>query len=131
MGRMEAWAEIIPFAPRELEPWLLDFEWSLEKLEALDLPVDEIPLAELAWLLDLPFWRGEGLFEVRPLDVVSGPQLERTNAADLSEPLYVTRRHGRLIVLDGLHRLLKAARAREATVHVRELPADALQQIAA
>jgi len=128
---VEAWAEIVPFAPPELRPWLLDFEWSVEKLQALELPVDEVPLGELAWLLDLPFWRGDGLFEVRPLDVVSGPQLDRTNAADLSEPLHVTRRNGRLVVLDGLHRLLKAARSREATVRVREVPADALHQIAA
>ena len=128
---MEPWSETAPCAPPELEPWLLDFEWSLEKLQALELPVAEIPVGELAWLLDLPFWRGEGVYEVRPLDVVSGPQLERTNAADLSKPLHVTRRNGRLVVLDGLHRLLKAARAREETVRVREVPADALHRIAA
>jgi hypothetical protein len=45
--------------------------------------------------------------------------------------LHVTRRNGRLVVLDGLHRLLKAARAREETVRVREVPADALHRIAA
>lgn len=128
---METWAEILPFAPPELEPWLPETAWSEEKLWALDLPVVEIAIAELAWMLDLPCWRGEGVFEVRPLDVVAGPELERTNAADLSLPLYVTPRNGRLVVLDGLHRLLKAARARQETIFVRVVPADALEQIAA
>jgi hypothetical protein len=124
-------AEILPFVHPELEPWALDFEWSSEKLSALDLPVREVPLAELAWMLDLPCWSSESGLLIRPLDVVSGRELERTNAADLSEPLHVTRRNGRLVVLDGLHRLLKAARARQESVRVREVPAEALEQIAA
>jgi hypothetical protein len=117
--------------PPELEPWLVDFECPDEQLLALDLPEREIPLAEVAWLLDLPFWHGEQAFQVRPLDVVSGAELERTNDADLSKPLHVTRRNDRLVVLDGLHQVLKAARTREPTIRVREVPADTLQQLTA
>ena len=120
-----------PAVPPELEPWLPDFPCSPRELRALDLPVREVPIGELAWMLDLPCWPGHGAFEVRPLDVVDGPQLERTNAADLSQPLLVTRRNGRLVVLDGLYGLLKAARARKSTVRVREVPPDALRRIAA
>ncbi len=116
--------------PPELEPWLLPFDCSEEELRALDLPEREIPLAEVAWLLDLPFWPGDRPYGVRPLDVVSGAELDRTNAADLSQPLHVTRRHDRLVVLDGLHRLLKAARAQEPTVRIREVPATALYELA-
>jgi hypothetical protein len=128
---VETWAEILPFAPPELEPWLPDVAWTDEKLDALDLPVVEIAIAELAWMLDLPCWRGEALFEIRPLDVVDGPELDRTNAADLSRPLYVTPRNGRLVVLDGLHRLLKAARARQETICVKVVSSDVLEQLAA
>jgi hypothetical protein len=117
--------------PPELAPWLPELPWSREELQALDLPIRDVPIGELAWMLDLPCWPGGDAFEIRPLDVVDGPQLERTNAADLSQPLLVTRRHGRLVVLDGLHGLLKAARARRSTVRVREVPPDALRRIAA
>jgi len=130
---MERWSDIGPPVPRELEPWLLDRAWSHDKLRALLLPVNEVEVAELAWLLDLPFWPDdEGTpFRLRPIDVTGGPQLELVEAAELSEPLDATFLHGRLVVLDGLHRLLRAARVGRRTLPVRIVPPEALTLIAA
>jgi hypothetical protein len=130
---VETWGEVRQFVPRELEPWLLQHDWSPEKLRSLLLPVTEIELAELAWLLDLPFWRDdEGTaFRVRPIDVTGGWHLDRVASADLASPLDVTMLHGRFVVLDGLHRLLKAARVGRRTLPARIVPPEALRLIAA
>ena len=51
--------------------------------------------------------------------------------ADLAHALDVTLRDGRWVVLDGVHRLLKAVALGEAIVPVRKVPADSLPLIAA
>ena len=47
-----------------------------------------------------------------------------------SRPLHVAARHNRLIVLDGIHRLLKATWLGHSTVRVVEVPERALRKIA-
>jgi len=56
---------------------------------------------------------------------VSAGHEHRIADADLDRPLDVTSRHGRWVVLDGLHRLSKAERAGLAAVPVRTVPARA------
>lgn len=113
--------EVFDLAPPELRRWLMDFEWSAEKLWRLPLPQRELAVSELEWILELPWWKGEGddaYFQVRPLDVLDGWHEARVAAADLSWPLHVIRRQGRWVVLDGIHRLLKAKRLGFETVRV-------------
>ena len=101
--------------PDELRGVLLDFHWDVRRLHALpDLPTARVPAADLAWHLDLPFWSAGGKpFQVAPRRVAAEPdtyaeQYARTLAADLAHPVHATERGGRLTVLDGVHRLLKA-----------------------
>jgi hypothetical protein len=133
MDVMETWADVVALAPAELRPWLLDVEWSRERLWALPLPERELPIGELLWLLDLPWWRGEDgrVFSVRPSDVRAGPHLVRAAEADLALPLHVTERHARWVILDGMHRLLRAHQLGWRIVRVRVVPTDALAYIAA
>jgi hypothetical protein len=69
---------------------------------------------DLRWQLDAKVWSNYGTpLHVSPSEVRRDPQrfathYERAMAADLSYPLYVTRWNGRLTILDGMHRLLKA-----------------------
>jgi hypothetical protein len=130
--RVETWADVISLAPAELRPWLVDFEWSRDKLWALSLEEREVNVAELVWLLELPWWRGAGgrVFTVRPIDVTTGPHYERTAAAYLSRPLHAIERHGRLVLLDGIHRLLKATWLGSSSVRVLVVPIDARLEIA-
>jgi hypothetical protein len=79
------------------------------------MSVIELDLGEVAWMLDLPCWEDEH-GRVRPLDVISGPHLELVEQADLSEPIEVQWQDDRYVVVDGLHRVLKAARERRRTV---------------
>ncbi len=55
-------------------------------------PILSIPISRLVWVLDY-------------VEVVDDPRIE---AADISVPILVTFSRGKELVIDGLHRLLKA-----------------------
>lgn len=123
--------------PPELYDVILDFHWDLALLHSLDLPVVELRVAELAWHLQLPFWLRDGRpFQVTPLEVAADPELHaeqyaRTLAADLRYPLDVVRRiDGRITILDGVHRLLRAHLNGLESVQARILEWDAVDSIA-
>lgn len=104
-------AKEIPKMHRELG---FDFWWDRRKLWAIDLPIVEMPVKDLAWHLTHPFWSeaGEPL-AVSPLDVAESPdehqeQFQRTMSADLAYPINVIYLKGRWLIMDGYHRLLKA-----------------------
>jgi hypothetical protein len=86
---VETFVDVLSQAPSELRPWLLDFEWSREKLWSLPIEESEMSTQQLAWLLELPWWRGTGgqVFTVRPIDVTAGPRYQRTTQADLSRDI--------------------------------------------
>ena len=112
--------------PDALRDVILDFHWDLDRLHALQLPERELSLEELRWLLELPFWAVDGRpFRVTPASVAANPESHRdqwlrTMASDLRFPLdcYLGP-GGRVTVLDGVHRLLKASVLGCRTVRVR------------
>jgi len=123
--------------PPALRGVLLDFAWESERLWALDLPVEELRVADSIWLLDLPFWREEGRwFVVTPNQVRARPdryveQWARMLRADLDTAVHITERHGRTVILDGIHRLLKADLLGRNSIPGRRVPSSALPLIAA
>ena len=80
------------------------------------------------WHLDLPFWRHDGKpFQVTPGQVKADPvryeeHYRRTLAADIGCPLDLTTRNHRWVILDGVHRLLKADLLGLSHVPVRRVP---------
>lgn len=135
-------ARLLPFPllaerPSALEGVILDFHWDLERLHALALPEREVPTSTLRWHLELPFWAAGGLpFQVSPAEVAADPekhphQWKRTLDADLTYALdtYVGEK-GDLIILDGVHRLLKADVEGPPTVRVRAMEPDQFSAIA-
>lgn len=111
-------------APPELQDVLYGFWWDHAKLHALKLPTGMITLESLRWHLDLPYWQHNGQpFQVTPREVLKFPEMypdeyERTMATDLSYPIIVRQNAERTLILDGVHRLLKAV-----IEHKTELPA--------
>ena len=101
--------------PAALRGWLLPIDWDRERLWALDLPYRRLELEELHWHLELPWWsRGGVWFQVIPKDFLADPRAhpehaDRVANADLSYPLHVVFRRQRRLILDGIHRLAKAA----------------------
>lgn len=100
--------------PAELHDVFPPHRWTLEKLWALDVRVEPVEVADLAWMFDLPLWQLDGeRFKVTPNQVAATPMnyrphYQRVMDADLDYPIHVVAYRGRLVVLDGIHRLLKA-----------------------
>ncbi len=123
--------------PAELRDVIVDFHFDIERLHALDLPARTVATTELAWHLDLPFWPAQGIpFKVTPSTVAAEPdvhqeQWQRTHAADLRYPLDVyLRRDGRIVILDGIHRLLKASLTGRTHMRVRVLAPERFDAVA-
>jgi hypothetical protein len=127
---------LLHLVPTELRGVLLDFVWDADRLRELDLPTRTVPVSDLDWHLDLPFWSVDDLpFQVTPRQVAAeahrfSAQYERTLAADLRFPLDVVERTDRLTILDGVHRLLKAVMIGRDRIAVRVLPWHRVDDIA-
>jgi hypothetical protein len=108
----------------------LDFFWDVRKLWTVDLPVVPMRVRDLEWLLDKPFWKdGPRTLALRPRDVAAHPEhyqadYERALAADLSRPINVINLRGRWVVMDGLHRLLKAWTCGHETILAKQAHAE-------
>lgn len=105
-----------------------DFDWQEEKVWKLRYPIEEIPLKELEWHFEIPFWNTpSGFYDLKPSDVIQFPkkfkeEYERTMKADLSHPIDIMENKGRWVILDGLHRLVKLKILGKKKIQVRKIP---------
>jgi hypothetical protein len=132
---------VLPFplkdlVPAELKPYILDYWWDMDRLHGLRLPVEELPVSELSWHLELPWWQYEGsVFTLRPRQVEQDPdtyaqEYLRTVNADLGQPIIAYRQGGRVVIMDGVHRLLKAAMEGRSTMGVKIFTEALISEIA-
>ncbi|MFC9692194.1 hypothetical protein ACFTSF_26830 [Kribbella sp. NPDC056951] len=128
--------ELVASMPDELRAVFPPTRWQLEKLWALDLKVEPIEVADLVWMFDLPLWHLDGeRFKVTPNQVAETPMnyrphYQRVMDADLELPINLVAYRGRLVVLDGVHRLLKAHFLRRRWVEATIATATQLQSCA-
>jgi len=121
--------------PKIIQEIGFDFGWSEEKVWELNVPTEEMPIDMLAWHFGIPFWSTEcGYYDLKPQEVIDNPQehkkeYERTMRADLKYPIDVMENKGRLLILDGLHRLTKAKIIGIDTVQVRNIPRKYIKDI--
>ncbi|MEJ1969071.1 MAG: hypothetical protein WDN03_10645 [Rhizomicrobium sp.] len=115
-----------------IERYLYAFDWDIEAIWALDLPVEDRLIDDLAWMLELPVWAGpNGPYSLSPMEVLKGPKVHaaeyvRMARADTSHPIDIAFHLDRWVVLDGVHRLLKLYRDGAQLVRVRVVPPEAL-----
>lgn len=106
--------ELVAMMPETLREVFPPYRWQLAKLRELDLKVEPVEIADLVWMFDLPLWQLDGdRFKVTPHQVAETPMnfrahYQRVMDADLDFPINLVAYRGRLVVLDGVHRLLKA-----------------------
>jgi hypothetical protein len=106
--------ELVAMMPEALREVFPPYRWQLAKLWELDLKVEPVEIADLVWMFDLPLWQLESeRFKVTPHQVAETPMnfrahYQRVMDADLDFPINLVAYRGRLVVLDGVHRLLKA-----------------------
>lgn len=111
-----------------------DFDWSEEKVWDLNVPTEEMNINELTWHFDIPFLWEEGVYNLKPQDVINDPEnhkeeYERTMKADLSYPIDIMENKGRWLILDGLHRLMKASILKMNKVQVRKISREYIPNI--
>lgn len=105
-----------------------DFYWDNEKVWKIKAPVTTCPLADLEWHFDIPFlWEGEGTYNLKARDVIEHPEQHREEydrmlRADMTHPIDCMENKGRLVILDGLHRLMNAFVKGSAMVCIRVIP---------
>ena len=111
-----------------------DFNWSEEKVWALDVPIEEMDIKELIWHFDTPFLWEDGVYNLKPQDVLDYPdehkkEYSRTMKSDLIHPIDIMENKGRWLILDGLHRLMKSSILKMQKVRVRKISRDIIPQI--
>lgn len=111
-----------------------DFDWSEPKVWALEVLVEEIDINELTWHFDIPFLWENGVYNLKPQEVIDSPEshkeeYERTMKADTSHPIDIMENKGRWLILDGLHRLVKAHMRGMKKVKVRKIPRERIAEI--
>jgi hypothetical protein len=113
-----------------------DFDWVSLKVWALDEPTVEMNIDDLLWHFDMPFWDKEGTddYNLTPWDVINHPEIEKSHfakvqAADLIYPIDIMENKGRWLILDGLHRLVKAYLEGKKTISVRKIPRSRIPEI--
>lgn len=121
--------------PKIIEEVGFDFDWSEEKVWALDVPVTEMEIDELIWHFNIPFlWWSDDIYNLKPSEVIESPEkyqkeYDRTMESDLSHPIDIMENKGRWLILDGLHRLMKSSILGMEKVNVRIIPRDRIEEI--
>ena len=99
--------------PQSVLEYGFDFDWDEKDVWKLDYPEQEISIEILEWHFDIPFWNWNNEWYVlKPLDVINNPikyksQYDRVMQSDITYPIDVMMNKDRLVILDGLHRLVK------------------------
>lgn len=111
-----------------------DFDWSVEKVWALDIPAEDMNMSELIWHFSIPFLWENGVYNLKPQDVIDNPdkhkdEYVRTMKADLVHPIDIMQNNGRWLILDGLHRLMKSAILEMDRVRIRKIPRERIPDI--
>ncbi len=113
-----------------------DFSWNEKDIWILPIPVSTMPINDLKWHFDIPFWNDKtGSYNLSPFDVMSRPDhfsehMSRIQTADTSYPIDVALNPKTQLwtILDGLHRLVKHSLAGVEIVPARKIPLDMIRK---
>ena len=104
------------------------FKTDEPRLWKIDIPVEEISILELDYNLDIPYLEKEGTddWNLTPRMLIKNFKKEafhakKVNDADLKYPIEIYNHKGKWIILDGIHRFIKAMRLGHKKIKVRRV----------
>jgi hypothetical protein len=107
----------------------------VKKIQTLDLPVVDFEIDKLIWNFDLPFWEKDETddWNLTPRDVInkidgSAGHQERVDQADLQFPILLLNKEDKWLIIDGVHRLVKAFLAGDKTIKVKIISAEMVEK---
>lgn len=121
--------------PKIIKKVGFDFNWSEEKVWKLNYPIEEINIDKLSWHFEIPFWDIEkGFYDLKPNEVIDNfkkfkKEYKRTMKSNLIYPIDIMKNKGKWLILDGLHRLVKAKILGHKKVKVRKIPRSEIKNI--
>lgn len=121
--------------PDVIEKYWYAFDWDVEALWALDLAAEPFPLSRLEWMLDIPAFGFEGRdYCLSPREVLRQPyryaaEYQRVVKASLVFPIEIVWLRGRWVILDGVHRMMKAHEAQNDEIMARKVPLRLLMEM--
>jgi hypothetical protein len=127
--------KVVKPLPAHIQKYAFDFRWDNQLVWSLEVATESMSVDDLVWHFDIPWLHTEGeRFNLTPKDIMQNPDLykeqyERTMQSDLSYPIDVMENKGRWLILDGLHRLMKAVHYGGNTVTIRKIPRSLVPKI--
>ena len=119
--------------PEEID---VGFKIDYKKLWNLDIPVEEIDISELECNLDFPYLEQEGTdgWNLTPRMLIENFEKEKSHAkkvkeTDLGYPIEICFHNDNWIILDGIHRYVRALMGGLKTIRVRRVSDTMLNEI--
>ena len=113
----------------------IGFEIDEVKLHNLDAPIEEIPISEIDYNLDIPYFEKMGTddWNLTPRMLIENFDREKLHAkkveeADLKYPIEIYKNKDRWIILDGVHRFTKAVQLGKKTIKVRRISDEIIKK---
>ncbi|MDP2946915.1 MAG: hypothetical protein Q8N88_02270, partial [Nanoarchaeota archaeon] len=105
------------------------------KIQTLDLPIVDFEIDKLIWNFDLPFWEKDGTddWNLTPRDVInkiggSAGHQERVEQADLQFPILLLNKNDKWLIIDGVHRLVKAFQMGYKTIKAKIVSTEIIEK---
>lgn len=118
--------------PEHMKDFILPFLWDVRKVWVIPSEIELVPVDELDFLLQNPFWSRTPYrldFDLLPHEVLTGAfhseyHKKRLQKADISWPLDFIWSESRLWILDGIHRFVKIKSLGFNVVKIRRHPLE-------
>lgn len=102
-------------------------------LRELPFPILNISLERLVWHFDMPVWEKDGTddWNLTPWEVIkreagTSEHQKRVEEADTTYPILVTEYKSRIVIIDGIHRLVKSYVQNQKTISAKIIPSEYL-----
>lgn len=117
--------------PKILEDAGFDIYVDTSKLRDLSLPIQQMNINDLIWCFGCPVWEKDGTddWNLTPRDVIekkpaTTEHMKKIEEASLDYPIVVIFHKEKWVILDGIHRLVKAYLLEKPIIDAKVLTKD-------